>query len=50
MRSDGTLSTVKPSQLCAARITVVRGCVTCVFIVSPAFLLYMVQFSLYFDG
>jgi len=25
MRSDGTLSTVKPSQLCAARITVVRG-------------------------
>ena len=25
MRSDGTLSTVKPSQMCAARITVVRG-------------------------
>ncbi len=25
MKSDGTLSTVKPSQMCAARITVVRG-------------------------
>ena len=45
MRSDGTLSTVKPSQLCAARITVVRGCVTGVFIVLPVFLLCYLCFS-----
>ena len=48
MRSDGTLSTVKPSHLCAARITVVRGSILFYFFIYFTFssiLLFHLSFT-----